>query len=211
MRVRDQVVSNRSARVAIDQGMAHVPQDRKEMGTAPDMSIANNLILKAYRKAPIGRRMAVDYSAAREHAERLKEEYDIMAPSVDTSVRYLSGGNLQRVILAREISAGPGLIIAMTPTRGLDVGAIEGVHRLLLELRQSGTAVLLVSEELEEIMSLSDRIAVIYEGKIVGEVAGEITDEDCDHLGLMMTGEWKNNQTNSAAESGRGSGNDDSA
>ncbi len=189
--VQDQVVSNQPARFAIDRGVAHVPQDRKEMGTAPNLSITNNLILKAYRKPPISRGLAIDFSAAHQRAQNLKREYDIIAPSVDTSVRYLSGGNLQRVILAREISAEPALMIAMQPTRGLDVGAIEGVHRLLLELRRSGAAILLVSEELDEITSLSDRIAVLYEGEIVGEVSGEVTDEDRERIGLMMTGQLK--------------------
>jgi ABC-type uncharacterized transport system ATPase subunit len=133
-----QVISNQPARKAIDRGVAHVPEDRKDVGSAPNLSITHNLILKSYRKPPIGRGMAVDYPAAHQHAEELKEAYDIVAPSVDTSVRFLSGGNLQRVILAREISAGPELMIAMQPTRGLDVGAIEGVHRLLLELRRAG-------------------------------------------------------------------------
>jgi simple sugar transport system ATP-binding protein len=187
--VNGEAVSNRSARFAIDRGVAHVPQDRKRMGSAPNLSITSNLILKSYRKAPIARGPSVDYPAARQHSVELKEEYDISAPSVDTSVRYLSGGNLQRVILAREISAGPGLMIAMQPTRGLDVGAIEGVQRLLLELRRSGTAVLLVSEELDEILALSDRVAVIYEGEIVGELSGELGDQDRDRIGLMMTGE----------------------
>jgi ABC-type uncharacterized transport system ATPase subunit len=189
--VRDQVVSNQPARAAIDRGVSYVPEDRKEVGTAPNLSITSNLILKAYRKPPIARGMAVDYPVARQHAQELKSEYDIIAPSVDTSVRYLSGGNLQRVILAREISAGPGLLIAMQPTRGLDVGAIEGVHRLLLDMRRAGTAILLVSEELDEITSLSDRIAVLYEGEIVGEVTGEVGDEGRDRIGLMMTGQLK--------------------
>ena len=143
---------------------------------------------------PIGRGPSVDYVSARGHAQNLKDEYEISAPSVDTSVRYLSGGNLQRVILAREISAGPGLMIAMQPTRGLDVGAIEGVQRLLLDLRQSGTAVLLVSEELDEITALSDRIAVLYEGQIVGEVPGERGHEERERIGLMMTGQEGNLQ-----------------
>ncbi len=189
--VGDQEVSNRPARLAIDRGVSHVPEDRKEMGTAPNLSIVSNLILKAYRKPPIAQGMAVDYPAARQHAQSLKEDYDIMAPSVDTSVRYLSGGNLQRVILAREISAGPELMIALQPTRGLDVGAIEGVHRLLLDLRRSGAAIVLVSEELDEITSLSDRITVLYEGEIVGEVSGEVSEEDRERIGLMMTGQFK--------------------
>jgi simple sugar transport system ATP-binding protein len=153
------------------------------------MSITNNLILKAYRRPPVARRLTVDYAVAEQHSRELKDAYEIAAPSVDTAVRYLSGGNLQRVILAREISAGPGLMIAMQPTRGLDVGAIEGVHRLLLELRKSGTAVLLVSEELDEIISLSDRIVVMYEGEIVGEVSGEVSEDEQQRIGLMMTGQ----------------------
>ena len=206
--VRGQLVSNRSARAAIDRGVAHIPEDRKEMGSAPNLSITNNLILKAYRKPPISRGPAVDYPAAHDHAQKLKGEYEIVAPSVETSVRYLSGGNLQRVILAREISAGPGLMIAMQPTRGLDVGAIEGVHRLLLELRQTGTAVLLVSEELDEIIMLSDRIAVIYEGQIVGEVSVEEDDDPREQIGLLMTGQrdacerYQASRANASAETG---------
>ena len=123
-------------------------------------------------------------------------------------MRYLSGGNLQRVILAREISANPSLMIAMQPTRGLDVGAIEGVQRLLLELRSSGTAVLLVSEELDEILALSDRIAVIYEGEIVGELTGEVSEEDCDRIGLMMTGQYQR-PTDDSGPSGAEAADDD--
>jgi simple sugar transport system ATP-binding protein len=107
-----------------------------------------------------------------------------MVPTVETSARLLSGGNLQRVILAREISARPKLMVAMQPTRGLDVGAIEGVQRLLLEQRQAGAAVLLISEELEELMSLSDRIYVIHRGEIMGEVR----EAEAAQLGMMMTG-----------------------
>ena len=192
--VRGQDISNRPARVAIDRGVAHIPEDRKEMGTAPNLSITNNLILKAYRKPPIARGSAIDFAKAQERAQELKDEYEIMAPSVHTSVRYLSGGNLQRVILAREISAGPGLMIAMQPTRGLDVGAIEGVQRLLLDLRQSGTAVLLVSEELDEIIALADRIAVLYEGQIVGEFTGIAGDKERERIGLLMTGQYARDQ-----------------
>jgi len=195
--VNGQQVSNRPARFAIDRGVSHVPQDRKELGSAPNLSITSNLILKAYRKPPIGSRLSVDYGKARDHALKLKEDYEIIAPSVDTPVRYLSGGNLQRVILAREISGGPGLMIAMQPTRGLDVGAIEGVQRLLLDLRSSGTAVVLVSEELDEILTLSDRIVVIYEGKIVGELSSQEVsgagDKEREQIGLMMTGKWAGN------------------
>jgi ABC-type uncharacterized transport system ATPase subunit len=204
--VHDQVVSNQPARLAIDQGVAHIPQDRKETGTAPNLSITNNLILKSYRQPPIAQGPAVDYPVARQHAEELKEQYEIMAPTVDTSVRYLSGGNLQRVILAREISCGPGLMIAVQPTRGLDVGAIEGVQRLLLELRRCGTAVLLVSEELDEITALSDRISVLYEGQIVGEIAGEVGDEERERIGLMMTGQYQQSAVSGQLSAGEGVG-----
>jgi simple sugar transport system ATP-binding protein len=161
------------------------------VGTAPNLSITDNLILKTYRKPPIAKGPSVDHPKAEKHASDLKAQYEIMAPSVDTAVRFLSGGNLQRVILAREISEGPGLMIAMQPTRGLDVGAIEGVQRMLLELRRSGTAVLLVSEELDEIVCLSDRVAVVYEGQIVGEISGDSCDAGRDRIGLMMTGQYK--------------------
>jgi len=193
-------VSNQPARSAIERGVGHIPEDRKEVGTAPNLSITSNLILKSYRTPPIGRRMAVDFTTAHDHAEELQKEYEIMAPSVDTSVRYLSGGNLQRVILAREISAGPELMIAMQPTRGLDVGAIEEVQHLLLELRQSGAAVLLVSEELDEITALSDRVAVLYEGQIVGEFPGETSDQERERIGLMMTGQYSKGQSGKAAQ-----------
>lgn len=189
--VRGQVISNRPARIAIERGVGHIPEDRREVGTAPNLSITNNLILKSYRKPPIAKGPSVDQPRAERHAIDLKAQYEIVAPSVSTAVRFLSGGNLQRVILAREISEGPGLMIAMQPTRGLDVGAIEGVQRMLLELRRAGTAVLLVSEELDEIVCLSDRVAVIYEGQIVGEIPGDKCDAERDRIGLMMTGQYQ--------------------
>ena len=135
-------------------------------------------------KPPIGKGWVVNSSEAENYATELKDGYDIMVPSIDTSVRLLSGGNLQKVILAREISSQPKLMVAVQPTRGLDVGAIEGVQRLLLEQRENGAAILLISEELEELLSLSDRIYVIYEGEIMGEVF----DGDIDIIGQMMTG-----------------------
>jgi simple sugar transport system ATP-binding protein len=133
----------------------------------------------------------LDMNAATKFAKELKAAYDIIVPTVDTPVRLLSGGNLQRVILAREISGSPNFMVAVQPTRGLDVGAIEGVHRLLLTQREAGAAVLLISEELEELLALSDRVYVIYEGRIMGEVKvdGGGSDEGLvEAIGLMMTG-----------------------
>src|SRR5204862_1452941 len=112
---------------------AHVPEDRTEVGSAPDLSLTDNLIMKRYREPPIARGWLMDGEAARSIAAALKETYQIAAPSVETEVRLLSGGNLQRAILAREIETSPRLLVAVQPTRGLDVGAIETVHRLLLD------------------------------------------------------------------------------
>jgi len=168
----------------IDSGVAHIPEDRTHVGTAPNLSVTDNLIMKAYRQPPVSHGWSINASVARSRAESLRSEYDIMTPSVETPVRHLSGGNLQRVILAREISARPRLMVAMQPARGLDVGAIEGVRRLLLEQREEGAAILLVSEELEELMELSDRMYVLY----AGEVMGEVRQADAATIGLMMTG-----------------------
>ena len=140
--------------------------------------------MKNYDQEPIAKGWVVNATEAESYATELKDGYDIMVPSIDTSVRLLSGGNLQKVILAREISSEPKLMVAVQPTRGLDVGAIEGVQRLLLQQRENGAAILLISEELEELLALSDRIYVIYEGEIMGEVL----DGDIDVIGQMMTG-----------------------
>ena len=175
---------SKHVRQVIDAGVSHVPEDRTHVGTAPNLSITDNLIMKGYREPPIARGWSIDHISANTQAETLREAYDIIVPTVDTPARLLSGGNLQRLILAREISCEPTLMIAMQPTRGLDVGAIESVQHLLLQQRENGAAILLISEELEELISLSDRIYVIYEGEIMGEVS-EATPE---MIGLMMTG-----------------------
>lgn len=177
-------VTNKPVKFGIRNGVSLIPADRTLVGTAPNLSMTDNVIMKNYDQAPIGQSWMVNAGEAGKYASGLKEAYDIMTPTVNTSVRLLSGGNLQKVILAREISSEPKLMIAVQPTRGLDVGAIEGVQRLLLTQRENGAAVLLISEELEELLSLSDRIYVIYEGEIMGEVV----DGDIDKIGQMMTG-----------------------
>jgi len=185
--VHDREVSTGSASTAIGQGVAHVPEDRIGVGSAPNLDLVDNLIMKSYRQPPVARGWVIDQIAARQNAGQLKNEYEIVAPSLDTSARLLSGGNLQRLILAREISAQPRLLVAVQPTRGLDVGAIEGVQRLLLAQREAGAAILLISEELDELFSLSDRVAVIYDGQIVGQ----LLEEDRETVGLMMTGQMR--------------------
>ena len=185
------MVSNRDTLFGIQHGMSYVPEDRTHVGSAPNLSVTDNVIMKNYRKSPISKRGMLDMPAATNFAKELKAAYDIVVPTVNTPVRLLSGGNLQRVILAREISGHPNFMVAVQPTRGLDVGAIEGVHRLLLTQREAGAAVLLVSEELEELLALSDRVYVIYEGKIMGEIKVESAEPDqsqIEALGMMMTG-----------------------
>lgn len=177
-------VTNQTVKYGIRNGISLVPADRTAVGTAPNLSVSDNVIMKTYDQEPIKQGWMVNSTEADRYANRLKDEYAIMVPNIETSVRLLSGGNLQKVILAREISSEPKLMIAVQPTRGLDVGAIEGVQRLLLSQRENGAAVLLISEELEELLSLSDRIYVIYEGEIMGEVK----DGDIDKIGQMMTG-----------------------
>ena len=189
--LRGDKISNRETLYAIQHGMSYVPEDRTHVGSAPNLSVTDNVIMKNYRKAPISKGSMLDMNAATKFAKELKQAYDIIVPTVNTPVRLLSGGNLQRVILAREISGHPNFMVAVQPTRGLDVGAIEGVHRLLLTQREAGAAVLLISEELEELLALSDRVYVIYEGKIMGEVKVESAEPDhhmIETIGLMMTG-----------------------
>ncbi len=182
--VQGENIANMDAKAGIRHGVSHVPEDRTHVGSAPNLSVTDNVIMKNYTKKPIARGWMLDNPSADKYARELKDLYDIVVPSVNTPVRLLSGGNLQRVILAREISSEPTFMVAMQPTRGLDVGAIEGVQKLLLLQRDAGAAILLISEELEELISLSDRIFVIYEGEIMGEV----TDGDVEKIGLMMTG-----------------------
>jgi simple sugar transport system ATP-binding protein len=184
--INGEEVSNRSPIVAIRQGVSHVPEDRTHVGSAPNMTITENTIMKNYRHGPIGNGWSINFTAARERARELKQTYDILAPSVEVMARKLSGGNLQKVILAREISAKPKLMVAVQPTRGLDVGAIEAIQSLLLEQREAGTAILLISEELDELFSLSDRIAVIFDGQIMGILGADKA--DINEIGLMMTG-----------------------
>ncbi len=186
IRVGGTPVANRSTATVLRQGVAHVPEDRTEVGSAPNLSLTDNLIMKRYRDAPVARGWLVDDDAARTFADDLRETYRIAAPSVETEVRLLSGGNLQRAILAREIETKPGLLVAVQPTRGLDVGAIESVHRLLIDLRSKGAAIVLISEELDEILALADRVEVMYEGRFVGSFPA--AEAEIGRIGLLMTG-----------------------
>ncbi len=167
-------------------GVAHIPEDRIQMGTVPSMSVAENLALRTFDRPPLARGVLLNPAAFLAQAEARVRAYAIATPSLHTPSRLLSGGNIQKVILARELAGQPQLILAVHPTYGLDIGATEQVHRVLLEKTQQGAAVLLVSEDLEELLSLCDRIGVLYRGRLKGPfVVGSLTREE---IGLLMTG-----------------------
>jgi simple sugar transport system ATP-binding protein len=178
-------VTTATPRQALEAGIGHIPEDRHRRGLVLPFSLTENLALHGYRYEPDSRGGLLNLRAMAERARRLLREFDVRGGSPATPAGALSGGNQQKVVLAREIDGDPKVLIAAQPTRGLDVGAIEFVHRRLVEQRDAGRAVFLVSLELEEILSLSDRILVIYEGRIVGEFPPTATEEE---LGFAMTG-----------------------
>jgi simple sugar transport system ATP-binding protein len=178
-------VTHDSVRGHFEAGIGHIPQDRQRRGLVLEFSIAENLALHDFRKEPASRLGWLFPRRLVERAKGLITEFDIRGGAAETPAGSLSGGNQQKVILAREINRDPRVLIAAQPTRGLDVGAIEFVHRRLVEERDQGRAILLVSLELDEILSLSDRILVMFEGAIVGEFPPTATQEE---LGLAMTG-----------------------
>ncbi|MDR7468503.1 MAG: ABC transporter ATP-binding protein [Armatimonadota bacterium] len=180
-------VHNRTPRAIRQLGVSHVPEDRLRNGVAQDASIADNLIVDRYFQPPYTRRMLLDPVAVRRTADELLGAFDIRAPDALAPAGALSGGNLQKVVLARELSRRPRLLVAAQPTRGIDVGATEFVHRLLVQQRDAGTAVLLVSADLTEVMALSDRLAVMHNGEIVAvfDDLRRLTEEE---VGLYMLG-----------------------
>jgi ABC-type uncharacterized transport system ATPase subunit len=178
-------VERASTRNILDEGVGHIPEDRQLRGLVLDFTLAENLALQEYRKPPDSRFGWLFPRSLLARARRLLREFDVRGGQPQTRAAALSGGNQQKVVIAREVSRDPRVLIAAQPTRGLDVGAIEFVHRRLVEQRDSGKAVLLVSLELEEILSLSDRILVLYEGRIVGEYKPDVSEEE---LGIAMTG-----------------------
>jgi len=180
-------LTNRSARRVADAGVAHIPEERLRMGIVPGMTVEDNLILKKHHCPPFSRGPFLKLREIRRFARRSIEEYEIMTPSLRTPAKLLSGGNIQKLILARELSGQPGLVIAAHPTYGLDVGATELIRQLLIRQRDSGAGVLLVSEDLDEIMSLSDRIAVMFGGEIMGVLPA--AEASLEEIGLMMAGE----------------------
>jgi simple sugar transport system ATP-binding protein len=179
-------ITNEGAREALDAGLGHIPEDRHRRGLVLDFTLAENIALHDYREAPDSRFGWLYPGRLIARAARLLKDFDVRGGGPVTRASALSGGNQQKVVVAREIARDPRVLLAAQPTRGLDVGAIEFVHRRLVEERdEGGRAILLVSLELEEILSLSDRILVMYEGRIVGEYGPDVTAEE---LGIAMTG-----------------------
>ncbi len=168
----------------IEGGVAYVPQDRQRTGSAPNLSLLDNLALKDYRTAQPG--WILERKQQMQKSRALLAAYEVVAASERSPARLLSGGNLQKLILARELSRRCRVLIAESPTRGLDIGAIEKVHEILLRQKEEGLAILLLSEDLDEIMALSDRVAVIYHGRIMGLMAAAAA--DINHIGFMMAG-----------------------
>ncbi|SIS37458.1 ABC transporter ATP-binding protein [Salimicrobium flavidum] len=179
-------IYNLEPRKVTESGVAHIPQDRHKHGLLLDFPIGENLVMQNYYMEPNSKRGVLNFKKIYEKARSLIEEYDVRTPNAYTQARSLSGGNQQKAIIAREVDRSPDLLIAAQPTRGLDVGAIEFIHSKLIEERDKGRAVLLVSFELDEIMNVSDRIAVMFDGQIIAEVKPEETDEQ--ELGLLMAG-----------------------
>jgi len=184
--LKNQELSTLSTRKITESGVGHIPQDRHKHGLVLDYTIGENIGLQTYYQKPMSKSGILNYKELYKKAKELIAEYDVRTPSEYTQARSLSGGNQQKAIIAREVDRSPELLIAAQPTRGLDVGAIEFIHKKLIEERDKGRAVLLVSLELDEVMNLSDRIAVIYEGEIVDIVDPKETNEQ--ELGLLMAG-----------------------
>ena len=174
-----------SAHRFLEDGVGHIPEDRHRRGLVLEFSLAENLVLHDYAKQPYATRGFLSPRRVTDSARKLLQEFDVRGGGAATRASSLSGGNQQKVVIAREVARDPRVLVAAQPTRGLDVGAIEFVHRRLLEQRDAGKGVLLVSLELEEVLSLADRILVIYEGRIVGEYDPSVTEEQ---LGIAMTG-----------------------
>ncbi|HEU5280107.1 MAG TPA: ABC transporter ATP-binding protein [Gaiellaceae bacterium] len=190
--VGDEDLTHASARQALDSGVGHIPQDRQRRGLVLDFNLAENLALHDYGKEPFSHFGWMNPRSWFRWARTLLQEFDVRGGGPTTRGGSLSGGNQQKVVVAREVSRDPSVLIAAQPTRGLDVGAIEFVHRRLVEQRDAGKAVLLVSLELEEVLSLSDRVLVMYEGRIVAEFPPDVSEEE---VGIAMLGGGQRDET----------------
>lgn len=168
-------------------GLSYVPEERMKDGVIGEFDVKENMILLSHNQPPFSKRGFLDFKHICAHCEKLVAEYTVKTPSIDTATKNLSGGNIQKLIMARELSANPKVLLASQPTRGVDIGAAEYIHERIAEQRDQGTASIVISEDLDEVLALSDRIAVMFEGKIMGVVDRD--DATRNSIGLMMTGE----------------------
>jgi ABC-type uncharacterized transport system ATPase subunit len=185
VKLKGEDITTESARTIHKRSVAHVPEDRQRSGLVLSFTVTENIVLDSYYEEPISHGVRMDWPAAEAQATRLVEQYDVRTPSIDVAVSTLSGGNQQKVIVAREFDRDVTFVVASQPTRGIDVGSIEYIHSRIVEERDHGAAVLIVSSELEEIMALSDRIIVMFEGRIAGEFDGSASRTE---IGLAMLG-----------------------
>jgi len=186
IRVEGRQIGDWSPRAALSAGIARIPEDRHAVGSIADMSVAENVVSERYRQEPFSRAGVVNWGEARRFAERLIADYDVKCPSPETRIRLLSGGNMQKLILGRALDPDPIIILANQPTRGLDVGAVAYVHGKLLEARDRGAAILLISEDLDEVLALSDSIIVAYQGRV--SVPSSRGERSVAELGELMAG-----------------------
>jgi ABC-type uncharacterized transport system ATPase subunit len=186
MLIGETSIAKASPRQVADLGVAHIPEDRGRDGLINYMTVAENYILDTYHRSPYSRRGVFDLKAVNERATQGVKDFDIRTPSITTFAGALSGGNQQKVVVAREFSRPVQLVVAAQPTRGLDVGSIEYIHRRLVEQRDAGAAILIVSTELDEVLAVGDRIAVMYDGRIVGILSGDQATHE--NVGLLMGG-----------------------
>jgi len=184
--VGGQAVTGRSPRQIMALGLSYIPEERMRDGMIREFTVAENVILREFDQTPYARSGFLNQGAIQRNSRELVTTFSVKTPSLETPVKNLSGGNIQKLILARELSRKPQVIIAAQPTRGLDIGATEYVHARLLEQREAGTATLLISEDLDEILALSDRIIVLFEGRVMGDVPR--ADATAEKLGLLMAG-----------------------
>ncbi len=184
--LHNEEITNRSPQKIINKGIGYIPEDRIHEGTIPSFSVKENIIMKDYNKPPLSKNLFLQNKIIEDYSLELIKNYDIKCPDNKTSCGSLSGGNVQKVILARELSRKPKMLIASYPIRGLDIGAAEYVHEQLLEARSKKVGILLISEELDELLDICDRIAVIYEGKILDILDRDIATKS--KLGLLMAG-----------------------